>query len=324
MKYFIVNQNRTQKEEISGGYLWAPKDKKGRKQHHWDAMLKIEKGDIIFSNKGGYLSYYGIARGACYDFDNPFPTEDWDTSGRKVDVDYYKIEPTIKYSEHIRQLLYLQASKGAFNKGLRVNEGYLFSLSKGQFDYLFDLVNTTPIKMDVVQKIGKEDFLDFEETAEDEKQFQDIHIGKTKGYNKKQLDEIAEQRKHKKPCENTTVHNRVATDPHFKATCLENHNYQCEISKDHETFSNTTGLHQYMECHHLIPMKAQKDFPDLWLDDLFNLVCLCPLCHAQIHYGDRPSKEAVFWSIYHKRKTDFAKVGFNKQKMLEIFNEYYF
>ena len=30
MKYFIVNQNRTQKEEISGGYLWAPKDKKGR------------------------------------------------------------------------------------------------------------------------------------------------------------------------------------------------------------------------------------------------------------------------------------------------------
>ena len=43
MKYFIVNQNRTQKEEISGGYLWAPKDKKGRKQRHWDTMLKIEK-----------------------------------------------------------------------------------------------------------------------------------------------------------------------------------------------------------------------------------------------------------------------------------------
>lgn len=43
MKYFIVNQNRTQKEEISGGYLWAPKDKKGRKQQHWDTLLKIEK-----------------------------------------------------------------------------------------------------------------------------------------------------------------------------------------------------------------------------------------------------------------------------------------
>lgn len=71
-------------------------------------------------------------------------------------------------------------------------------------------------------------------------------------------------------------------------------------------------------------MKAQKDFPNLWLDDMFNLICLCPLCHAQIHYGDRSSNEAVFWSIYHKRKRDFAKAGFNKQKMLEIFNEYYF
>ena len=88
MKYFIVNQNRTQKEEISGGYLWAPKDKKGRKQRHWDTMLKIEKGDIIFSNKGGYLSYYGIARGACYDFDSRLPSEDWDSDGRKEPDDY--------------------------------------------------------------------------------------------------------------------------------------------------------------------------------------------------------------------------------------------
>lgn len=324
MKYFIVNQNRTQKEEISGGYLWAPKDKNGRKQQHWDTMLQIEKGDIIFSNKGGYLSYYGIARSTCYDFDNPFPTEDWDPDGRRADVDYYKIEPAIKYSEHIQQLLYLQASKGAFNKGLKINEGYLFPLSKGQFDYLFNLVNMTPFKMDVVQRVAKDDFLNVEEIAVDEKQFQDIHIGKTKAYNKEEIAAINENRKHKKPLENVTKHKRMKTDPRFKATCLENQNYQCEISNGHETFSNTTGLHQYMECHHLIPMKAQKDFPDIWLDDLFNLVCVCPLCHAQMHYGDRQAKEAVFWKIYHKRRREFSKAGFNKKKMSEIFNAYYF
>ena len=39
-----------------------------------------------------------------------------------------------------------------------------------------------------------------------------------------------------------------------------------------------------MEAHHLIPLSAQDNFSS-GLDADANIVCLCPNCHRNLHYG---------------------------------------
>ena len=47
--FWFVSQSKTFKEERSGCYLWAPyKSKIGSKQHHYDTLGSVKKGDIIF------------------------------------------------------------------------------------------------------------------------------------------------------------------------------------------------------------------------------------------------------------------------------------
>ena len=61
-----------------------------------------------------------------------------------------------------------------------------------------------------------------------------------------------------------------------------------KIGENHATFESIHGT-QYLEAHHLIPMKAQKDFlsENINLDRLENIVALCPNCHKAVHYGTR-------------------------------------
>jgi len=62
------------------------------------------------------------------------------------------------------------------------------------------------------------------------------------------------------------------------------------------------------ECHHIIPLNAQKDFIHTKLDSLFNIIAVCPLCHRKVHYAVKEEKEKIFIQMYNKRKND--KTGF--------------
>lgn len=70
-------------------------------------------------------------------------------------------------------------------------------------------------------------------------------------------------------------------------------------------------------------MKAQDDFPAIELDALHNLISVCPLCHKQVHYGNKSAKEEVFWIMYAVRKHDLLEIGFTKKLMDQIFTKYY-
>jgi len=59
--------------------------------------------------------------------------------------------------------------------------------------------------------------------------------------------------------------------------------FECENNSSHTTFKSITG-NQFVESHHLVPMKAQTDFSTS-LDIKDNIVILCPTCHKAIHYG---------------------------------------
>lgn len=65
---------------------------------------------------------------------------------------------------------------------------------------------------------------------------------------------------------------------------LEKSNYQCEFDCNHKTFI-TKNNKPYMEAHHLVPLSAQGFFNTSGLDNIANIVCLCPNCHKNLHYG---------------------------------------
>ena len=50
MKFWWVNQNKTWKQEIHGGYMWSPKKtSNGEHLELYDNMLLVQKGDLVFS-----------------------------------------------------------------------------------------------------------------------------------------------------------------------------------------------------------------------------------------------------------------------------------
>jgi 5-methylcytosine-specific restriction enzyme A len=56
--------------------------------------------------------------------------------------------------------------------------------------------------------------------------------------------------------------------------------FKCKINHEHITFiSNKTN---YVEGHHIIPMFQQKNY-EFILDDINNIISLCPNCHREIH-----------------------------------------
>lgn len=323
MRYFIVNQGKTYKEESAGGYIWAPKvSKTGGKLSHWESLCKVHKGDIILSNFKGNIVSINVAKGPCYDYENPFESDEWKKDGRRIDLEYRKLNKPLRYDDYLEELLSLQSDSGAFNKRM-VNLGYLFQLTTGQFKILMSKIEEEQVK-DIEKNINDEDSLDLDDVIEERKQQESVDKGKETAYSDEELAKLYESRKNEKPTEQLKTSKRIKTNPRLKATCLRNHNYLCEVDPNHKTFMNTKDEHEYMESHHFIPVKAQIDFPDIWLDDLFNLVCLCPTCHAQFHYGSKEAKIKVFNTIYKLRKQELLDKGIDEEKIKEIFNEYYF
>lgn len=94
---------------------------------------------------------------------------------------------------------------------------------------------------------------------------------------------------------------RPPTDSKIVNTVIELVGYKCEyamsIGKKHNLFVGKSK-HPFMEGHHLVPMKAAKDFFPLNLDRPSNIVPLCPGCHALLHHASKDEREKVLKVLY--------------------------
>lgn len=160
----------------------------------------------------------------------------------------------------------------------------------------------------------------------DDEQFEKISKGQIRTYSVEEIKKIENQKyDFNKTVNKAKYKNSRNTDPRLKATCISNSNYICQINNNHKTFTSIDGKHQYMECHHIIPVCAQRDkeFRYIKLDRIFNLVCLCPICHAQMHYGSDSEKEKIFNEICKIKKFEFNNVGISLDLLRKVYLKYY-
>lgn len=132
---FYVFQGSTFDRESRGGYIWAPiSNKTGNTFHHWDRLLDIRPGDIIFHGYNGHVQAISVARGKCYECNQPeeLRTENlWDQEGRRVDCEYLILRNPIKTSHYTNDILRLCNVKYApFDKDGNGNMGYLYELNR--------------------------------------------------------------------------------------------------------------------------------------------------------------------------------------------------
>lgn len=99
----------------------------------------------------------------------------------------------------------------------------------------------------------------------------------------------------------------------IKNQVLKSANYQCEIDVRHQTFVAKSSGQQYMEGHHMIPMKKQQAFSTS-LDVYANIVCLCPVCHRLLHYGLDSNKKDLLDQMYVTRIDRLVNSGIKLSK----------
>ena len=117
------------------------------------------------------------------------------------------------------------------------------------------------------------------------------------------------------------IANQYARDIQAAAFAKQQAGYKCEFNKEHKTFISNISREQYVEAHHLIPMKFQDEFK-VSLDISENIVALCPNCHRAIHYGTKDVKREMISVLFNNREEFLKNNGINIdiKKLLEMIN----
>lgn len=131
---YLVFQGSTYKEECTGQFLWAPKyTKEGKTMHHWERLMDVREGDVIFHCSNGYIQAISRAKGSCVDSARPDLTTgdwtNWEKDGRRVDCDYYVLKTPLKHGLYKEKILeFCNVKYAPFDKAGNGNMGYLFDL----------------------------------------------------------------------------------------------------------------------------------------------------------------------------------------------------
>lgn len=95
MRFWWVNHKQTFTEEVGGNYIWCPKRKKdGSRNHFYETLREVQRGDLIFSFADAQLQAVGMAKLPCYSCPRPDEFgkvgEAWDQRGWRVDVGFQR------------------------------------------------------------------------------------------------------------------------------------------------------------------------------------------------------------------------------------------
>lgn len=105
MNFWWVNHSQTFRQEFDGGYVWCPKRKKdGKRNHFYETMRIVQRGDLILSYANAAVQGYGLAQTHCYSCPRPDDFgrigETWDKSGWRVDVGFKRFTQSFRTADY--------------------------------------------------------------------------------------------------------------------------------------------------------------------------------------------------------------------------------
>ncbi|WP_430507767.1 hypothetical protein [Rossellomorea marisflavi] len=104
-----------------------------------------------------------------------------------------------------------------------------------------------------------------------------------------------------KPKYNSVKNKKVwSRNPQYAAEAVANANYLCEFDNQHKHFISMFNGKNYVEAHHLIPMKYQEKFK-FSLDIHANIVSICLVCHKRLHFGLFEDKKDIIDMLFNNR-----------------------
>ncbi|ENY0908408.1 HNH endonuclease [Serratia marcescens] len=166
-QFFWVNHKKTEKVEISEGFIWAPKTKvNGHKNQTYLNLTEVRPGDLIFSYANLKLGAVGKALSSAYDFEKPDEFRDsdgvWLRDGWRIDVQFERLQAPIRPKQFIAQIQPLLPPKySPLQKDGNGNEScYLAKLDNKLGVLLLELCNRKDL-------LAVGEFTEFEEIEKD-------------------------------------------------------------------------------------------------------------------------------------------------------------
>lgn len=117
----------------------------------------------------------------------------------------------------------------------------------------------------------------------------------------------------------------IAKDSRISKSALIEANYACVINPEHKTFI-TKQKNPYMEGHHLIPCTVSNSEYFIGkfkknIDCFENIVCICPNCHREVHYGEWNCKSEKIKIMLKKQQEKMSRVGLliTEEELLNLY-----
>lgn len=104
----------------------------------------------------------------------------------------------------------------------------------------------------------------------------------------------------------------ISKNPVLGKIAIIKFDYKCAANKEHRTFESKKTRKDFMEAHHLIPIRYAQQMWDRFeanIDCGENLVSLCPNCHRAVHYGSRRIKDELLRRLYDAKQTQLKGIG---------------
>jgi len=140
MRYWWVNQNKTYRQEIDGGYLWAPQSG----IWHHEILSQLQPGDLVFSFKDTFIAAIGVVQRVAEDMVKPDfggHGDNWLDLGWSVATEFIELSHPIKPSEIMTLIDPLLPGKYSPIQAVtgRGNQIYLTEIPPALGDLLFEL-----------------------------------------------------------------------------------------------------------------------------------------------------------------------------------------
>lgn len=129
-RHWWVNQGSTHRQEVEGGYLWAPvTSRSGREVVHHRNMAELQAGDTVFHYWAGEIQAVSRVLEAAVRSSIPdeLPDQAWEQEGRRASVAVVSLDEAVPLQDI--PVDWRLDEGGPFNRNGAVNQGYLYPLS---------------------------------------------------------------------------------------------------------------------------------------------------------------------------------------------------